>query len=474
MNPKARYKLVAKMNALTAGTERRSVAAAARLAYKIYQLALRGYRGSRKIPTRALRAQFLKLRAELQDAMLTSYLTGQVFLKEAAGLQLSATSGAVAVLKRRLALPKTQLVRIGKKFNAQALTVLETASATVEKKLQRAVLISVQKGEHVTQGVARLGKAFDAAGISPANSFQLEGIFRTQCQLAYSAGQWEAEQDDFVQEILWGYVYSTVGDDRVREGHYGLDGTKAEKDDPIWDTLYPPNGWACRCKVIPLFAPDKVDKPGRAVLRDGAAEGFKFNPGKVFAPEAEAKRAAAGRLVKGRTRAAVARRGAGPAEQLVRGIADEQGFAQKKLSVVNRYGPDKQFGRQRYSILGQFDPKTGKVVVYAKGLSANKLKHVAAHELGHATFHTAMKKRSFKSLVTKNIARLEKDDGSSKYSKLIWRQLGRKEEAWKAIGFSKRDIARFKVNGVNETVAELLAGKGKAKGVYKQLLKALQ
>jgi SPP1 gp7 family putative phage head morphogenesis protein len=44
--------------------------------------------------------------------------------------------------------------------------------------------------------------------------------------------------------------YITVGDERVRQSHADLDGIAAPKESPVWDQIYPPLDWNCRCNVI--------------------------------------------------------------------------------------------------------------------------------------------------------------------------------------------------------------------------------
>lgn len=57
------------------------------------------------------------------------------------------------------------------------------------------------------------------------------------------------------QKKLFPYwQYRTAGDDRVREEHAALDGLILRHDDPLWDKIYPPNGWKCRCYVVPKMA----------------------------------------------------------------------------------------------------------------------------------------------------------------------------------------------------------------------------
>lgn len=62
-----------------------------------------------------------------------------------------------------------------------------------------------------------------------------------------------------------------MGDSRVREAHHKLDGKVFATNDPIWDKIYPPNGWGCRCTVVPAAAdavPDNytdVSVPNRTI-----------------------------------------------------------------------------------------------------------------------------------------------------------------------------------------------------------------
>ena len=49
----------------------------------------------------------------------------------------------------------------------------------------------------------------------------------------------------------WKYV--TAGDEKVRKEHRKLNGVTLYWDDSRWDKIYPPNGWKCRCRVVPLM-----------------------------------------------------------------------------------------------------------------------------------------------------------------------------------------------------------------------------
>lgn len=234
-----------------------------------------------------------QLRPMLTLIMLAGHLAGYrrfhlvrrqvpAIKKRLEALELSALSDALRVLQT-----KTQLDinALQKQYDTLALRVLNNVSDDVDRALQDEVTDLIAEGAHAREAIERLGKKFDDLGLTPKNDFQLETIFRTQVQLTFGAGKYQAEQDPDIQEILWGYQYVTVGDDRVRPEHEVLDGVTLPKDDPFWQRFYPPNGWNCRCQAIPIFEQVKEVKPklynddGSSVTPD---KGFDFNPGQVF------------------------------------------------------------------------------------------------------------------------------------------------------------------------------------------------
>ncbi len=87
--------------------------------------------------------------------------------------------------------------------------------------------------------VARINDVF--------NSNWLRTEYDTAIGSAQMAGKWvQFERDKDIYENL---EYDTAGDSKVRPAHAVLDGVTLPKDDPFWNTYYPPNGWKCRCDV---------------------------------------------------------------------------------------------------------------------------------------------------------------------------------------------------------------------------------
>ena len=184
----------------------------------------------------------------------------------------------VDIMRKALG-PDLNLKAIEDKYNIVALRTLQNVSDSVEKDIRGTAYDLIQKGATVKEAKQVLSERFDALGLTPKNSFQLETIFRTASSVAYGAGSWAAYQDPDVQEILWGYTYSAVMDDRTRPNHAAADGTTLKADDDFWMRMWPPNGYNCRCEVIPLFSSQTEVPPSPDAYPD---PGFGYNPGAVL------------------------------------------------------------------------------------------------------------------------------------------------------------------------------------------------
>lgn len=127
------------------------------------------------------------------------------------------------------------------------------------------------------QATNLLVKRLEEMGVAPTNGAYVETLVRTHSQLAYNAAQHVEFSKD---TLLWGYKYVTVGDDRVRDEHARLDGLVKKKDNAIWQTIWPPNGWNCRCQVLAIY--DELDEPETRLpnnTKQLVDPAFRFNPG---------------------------------------------------------------------------------------------------------------------------------------------------------------------------------------------------
>jgi len=109
------------------------------------------------------------------------------------------------------------------------------------------------------------------------NTHYLNAEYNHAVASSQMSANWQSYMDNI--DVAPFLKYQTAGDERVREEHRGLDGTIRRKEDPFWDTWYPPNGWNCRCDVVELVdAPDGEIEP--AFLPEKQPAMFKNNVGK--------------------------------------------------------------------------------------------------------------------------------------------------------------------------------------------------
>jgi SPP1 gp7 family putative phage head morphogenesis protein len=276
--------------------DRLGVAAAARIGFRARRAALLAYRRGDN-PATAATQELHAATPLIVDAMVAGHLAGHrrsLLAVPKGKISLANASSpflkAIEFLSERLEMEPEEYDRLEAAYQPEALKVVKTASDMVEREIETKLADAIGSGQHVRGGVAALQEAFDSAGIVPRNSFTLEAIFRTQTQLAYGAGRWQAMQDPDIREVLQSLRYVTMEDDRVRPEHVGFDGVTLPIDDPFWIESYPPNGFACRCSVIeifdkrPLFEPRAVDVDGKMVY-PSVDEGFRFNPGLLFSAE---------------------------------------------------------------------------------------------------------------------------------------------------------------------------------------------
>jgi SPP1 gp7 family putative phage head morphogenesis protein len=77
--------------------------------------------------------------------------------------------------------------------------------------------------------------------------YRMETIFRTNMQSSYAAGRYQRMMENVAFRPYW--EYDAIMDNRTRPAHAALNGRVFRYDDPIWTTIYPPNGYRCRCGV---------------------------------------------------------------------------------------------------------------------------------------------------------------------------------------------------------------------------------
>lgn len=87
---------------------------------------------------------------------------------------------------------------------------------------------------------------------------RLKTIYRTNLQTAYMAARYRGFKENTAARPWWQYV--AVLDARTRPAHAALNGRVFRHDDPIWQKIWPPNGFNCRCRVRALSDKNLADR----------------------------------------------------------------------------------------------------------------------------------------------------------------------------------------------------------------------
>lgn len=232
-----------------------------------------------------------------QEGMLASHVVATAnqykYIAKVRGIKLdrSPLSPTMQRLAKIVDLTNGDLNAIRSRYAVRAKDASVDAMEAAQELIGSKAREIAAQGLGTRDGVAALKDAMDSAGLGVQNPRLLETVYRTEFQIAYQGARLQANNAPEIQDILWGYEYVTVGDDRVRPTHAALDGARFAKDDPKWATLAPPNGWNCRCSFIEIFndqpafasknLPPASVNEGGVMVPVAPDDGFGFNPANV-------------------------------------------------------------------------------------------------------------------------------------------------------------------------------------------------
>ena len=151
--------------------------------------------------------------------------------------------------------------------HATAFTVAKTAGMDVANDIYRAVVNAAETGQTLEQFQKTLTPVLQSKGwwgrtqatnpdtgeaqtVQLGSPHRLKTIYLTNMQSAYMAGRYAEMMDSVDTHPYWQYV--AINDGRTRDSHRRMHGRVYAAADPVWDTMYPPLDFRCRCRVRPL------------------------------------------------------------------------------------------------------------------------------------------------------------------------------------------------------------------------------
>lgn len=131
---------------------------------------------------------------------------------------------------------------------------LEIAKAELERILQQ--------GHSLESFAASLEERFDAAGMTTMNPSHVENVYRTNVVNSYNSGRHAQMTQPEVLRVRSFWQIRTVNDGppRQRATHQRVHNWVLRADDSIWQLVYPPFGFNCRCRVVSLSNVEVEDR----------------------------------------------------------------------------------------------------------------------------------------------------------------------------------------------------------------------
>ena len=174
--------------------------------------------------------------------------------------------------------------------HAKAFTVSRMARFDLLADTRRIVDRTLAEGKTIERAAAELEAELRKAGwwgrktitdkqgnkrtVMLGSPHRIRTILRTNIAAAYSAGRYKRQRETIASRPYWQYIAVLDGTTRLR--HRELHGKVFRADDPVWDTIYPPNGFRCRCRVRSL---SERQVRARGIETSNGTGGFTPDPG---------------------------------------------------------------------------------------------------------------------------------------------------------------------------------------------------
>lgn len=151
--------------------------------------------------------------------------------------------------------------------HVSAFTIAKSAGMDVANDIYQAVVQAAEQGQTLQDFERELTPILQSKGwwgkqdvanpdtgefqtVTLGTPYRLKTIYLTNLQSAYMAGRYSTMLAAKSTHPYWQYV--AINDSRTRDMHRKLHGRVYAADDPVWDSLYPPLDYRCRCRVRPL------------------------------------------------------------------------------------------------------------------------------------------------------------------------------------------------------------------------------
>lgn len=148
---------------------------------------------------------------------------------------------------RKVTLPDEYYGKLAVHARNKAFAIAGIARLDLMQQVQDSLAAALESGQ--TFKYWKAAPPVEALGLP---RHRLDNIFRTNIQMAYSAGIARNQERPGALERRPYFQYDAVNDSRTRPSHAALDNFIAPANDPIWQRITPTRGFRCRCVRLAL------------------------------------------------------------------------------------------------------------------------------------------------------------------------------------------------------------------------------
>lgn len=187
---------------------------------------------------------------------------------------------AVNYFREKVPMTDSEYYKLSETARSKAFTVAKVTRLDILQDVFDEIKKALETGTTLKEFQKSIKARMQDKGWQGLAPYRLDTIFRTNIQTAYMAGRYRQMRSPAVVEARPYWLYVTVNDGGTRPSHKVMDGLCRRYDDPIWETWYPPNGFRCRCKVIPLSA-EAAKRRGVAIGQNDVPQAVNPETGEI-------------------------------------------------------------------------------------------------------------------------------------------------------------------------------------------------
>ncbi|MCC7082171.1 MAG: hypothetical protein IT530_15980, partial [Burkholderiales bacterium] len=165
---------------------------------------------------------------------------------------------AVTFFRQKLNIPTRRWDDLWQGMHARGFMIAGAAKDELLADFRGAVDAAIADGESLAQFRRRFDGIVAKHGwdYNGGRNWRSEVIYATNVRTAYAAGRYAQMADPDVLRAMPFWMYKHGDSVHPRPLHLEWNGTVLPANDPWFRTHFAPNGWGCKCSIVPITRRD--------------------------------------------------------------------------------------------------------------------------------------------------------------------------------------------------------------------------